>query len=180
MGSQGIHTLVVPLKKGKNAQKNITEVEISYDSQWIEKHLKTIQSFYGKSPYFAYLFDGIKQLYLEPYKKLFELNQTIIKWILDFLDCDFTLDSTEAYIRKYQKNSVCDCRNLIIPGSKKFQAVLKTCPYPQCFADRYNFVSNLSILDLLFCTGKEASVFLMELSKQMPDYSFQSFQAKST
>jgi len=40
--------------------------------------------------------------------------------------------------------------------------------YVQVFEDRNGFLPNLSILDLIFCTGPEAALLLQKLRKASP------------
>ena len=70
----GPQQLIIPLKKGKNSQMPMAEVEISYDENWPKKHLSAIKTAYGKSPYFIYFFDEISEILLSKNELLFELN----------------------------------------------------------------------------------------------------------
>src|SRR5664279_4989069 len=51
--------LSVPLRKGKNQGKQITQVEISYDEHWPRIHLGSIQSAYGKTAFYGELHDTL-------------------------------------------------------------------------------------------------------------------------
>jgi hypothetical protein len=74
LGVNGIDILSVPLKKGKNSRMPITDVEISYDSEWIANHLHAIKSAYGNAPYFEYYFDDLEQILKSEHRRLVNLN----------------------------------------------------------------------------------------------------------
>lgn len=52
--SQGVHPLSVPLKKGKNAQMPIKEVQIAYDVNWQRLHWQSLKTAYGSAPFWEH------------------------------------------------------------------------------------------------------------------------------
>lgn len=152
-GPQGIHTLTVPLKKGKHQQQTITEVKIAYDEPWQKKHLATIRAAYGKAPFFAHYYPRIEQWYADAGEFLFDLNISIMRnlaGVLHLTDLKFT--------ESYEKNpSAIDLRGRL---KLKDFGMIPLPHYSQVFEDRYGYLSNLSIMDLLFCYGPETSRYL--------------------
>ena len=59
LGSNGIIMLTVPIKK--KSKTLIKDVKIA-DNLWKKKHIKSIQSAYGSSPFFIHYFDEINKL----------------------------------------------------------------------------------------------------------------------
>ena len=49
-------------------------------------------------------------------------------------------------------------RAAIEDDPKQPRRAFEATPYPQVFEDRHGFLPNLSILDLLFCTGPQAAL----------------------
>lgn len=76
--SNGIFFLTVPIKH--NGFSTIKETRLSYDNNWIEAHLKTIQNVYGKSLYFSKIFPDIKNILSMKFETLAELNIMTIFW----------------------------------------------------------------------------------------------------
>jgi len=143
----GPQQLIIPLKKGKNSQMPMAEVEISYDENWPKKHLSAIKTAYGKSPYFIYFFDEISEILLGKNELLFELNAKCLELISKYFKLNLNIQFTESYIEEFDG---IDVRNTCLPNNF---TTFSTKYYPQVFEDRFGFQNNMSCLDLLFCMG---------------------------
>ena len=73
-GAQGIISLSVPLKEGRNQRLPMNEVLISNSEKWQARHFKSIQSAYNRSPFFEYYQDELAVLYQQPFNRLAEWN----------------------------------------------------------------------------------------------------------
>ncbi|TVQ48374.1 MAG: hypothetical protein EA362_05690 [Saprospirales bacterium] len=162
MNSGGITRLSVPLNKGKNNSKPIKEITISYAENWQQNHLRTIQTNYGKSPFFEDYFPEIQRIYSIDFDFLFDFNLKVIALVVKLLNIDLAIDTTDVFQFTYPKNDsgIKDYRNMIVPKMDTCDYHFK--PYPQVFEDRHGFIPNLSILDLLFCMGPESVLILKE------------------
>ncbi len=162
MSSGGTTTLSVPLDKGKNNSKPIKEVTISYAENWQQNHLRTIQTNYGKSPFFEDYFPEIERIYSVDFEYLFDLNKKALDLISQLLSLNLPIETTTEYQSDYSLNQseIKDYRNIITPKLDTKNYNFKT--YPQVFEDRHGFIPNLSILDLLFCMGPESLIILKE------------------
>jgi hypothetical protein len=74
----GVGYLTVPVIH--DGRKTIAETDISYETSWIEDHLKTIQFAYHKSPSFASIHLELGHLLSQKYKSIAELNTATILW----------------------------------------------------------------------------------------------------
>lgn len=155
--ANGLLRLSIPLEKGKNEQQHIREVRIAYYEPWQHWHWEGIKSAYGKSPFFEHYADYFEPFYQKHYDLLFNWNWDLLQMIVKVLgirpDIQFT--------NEYQKNlppDVIDFRNVISPKVQRQIPDLHFQPirYEQVFIEKHGFLPNLSILDLLFCTGPEA------------------------
>lgn len=156
---QGALTLSIPLAKGKNEQMPIKEVKISYDVDWQRQHLQSIRSSYGSAPYFEYLVDDIEKLYGQKHNYLFDLNLEVWIWVLDFMELEKSIVTTKTYTPAYADPKVTDRRNqLKSTNYQNLNNASKT--YVQVFEESHTFLNNLSILDLIFCTGKASLTYL--------------------
>jgi len=154
--AQGLLRLSVPLKGGKNAQTPIREVGISNAMPWQYQHWESIQSAYGKSPFFEYYADDLKPFFLKEYDKLWNWNYDLLQCLVEILDLEVTFGLTETY-KKQTEETVVNFRGGIHPNPAKSitdpDFVVKE--YGQVFTEKYGFLPELSILDALFCKGPE-------------------------
>lgn len=154
--------LSIPLEKGKNEQQHIREVRIAYFEPWQHWHWEGIKSAYGKSPFFEHYADFLSPFYEKQYEFLFDWNSDLLQMIIKILGVKIDLQYTSDY-QKHLTSEIIDSRNAISPKTHRqiqdtgFQPIR----YEQVFIEKHGFLPNLSILDLLFCTGPEA-VFLLK------------------
>lgn len=165
--SQGSQTLIIPLTGKHNAGtdgqfKNlITEVRIDYSQKWLNNHWRSIQSAYAKAPFFEYYSDALHSILFKQYPYLYELNMNLLTLCLKWLRLDVQIQESLAYTKDVQVDTV-DLRNAI--SAKKrglINAEPHFKPYTQVFGNA--FVNDLSIIDLIFCTGPQALTYLKEV-----------------
>ncbi len=147
--SLGPQVLTVPLLKGKHERQPVTDVRISYDENWPRQHLQSLKSAYGKAPYFDFFFGKLSATIESRPSFLFDLNVEILTQINEITNLCPDLIFTEAYLSASHYDQ--DMRDFINP--QNYASLNPTHPYEQVFADRLGFLSNLSILDLIFCLG---------------------------
>ncbi|GGK66575.1 WbqC family protein [Rufibacter glacialis] len=152
--AQGIRPLSIPVVKG-NSKTLVTELEIDYSQRWVDIHWRTLQSAYGNAPFFEYYADYLKAIYDSRPALLFQLNMDLFKIFGKFLKLNKPIQLTQTYVTTYEA-PVLDWRGELHP--KKEPDNLRLMPYRQVFGKQ--FASNLSILDLLFNLGPEASTYL--------------------
>jgi hypothetical protein len=154
--AQGVQALSIPIRGGNSQHKVlITDVEIDYSQKWYNVHWRTIQAAYGRAPYFEFYSDYIKEVYERQPKYLFQLNMDLLRLYLKLLKLNKPLNYTEAY-QAAGPEDVLDMRNRIHP--KIYPDNLHVKPYTQVFGKQ--FVSELSIIDLLFTQGPASLSYL--------------------
>ena len=158
-GANGKLRLTVPLVKGKNQRQNIKEVKISYVEPWQHQHWMAIQSAYGNAPYFDYYADYIEPFFRQPYEFLFQLNTAILDQLIKILQIPVSIQFSDIF-QPITDIDLIDLRNTIHPKKSILDPHYKEVTYPQVFEDKLGFLSNLSILDLLFCQGPETILIL--------------------
>ena len=160
-GVNGPLMLSIPLKRGKNQQMPITATQISYDMPWQSHHWHSIKSAYGNAPYFDYYADELKPFFNKKVPNLFEWNTGLIKKFLELLDLEKDFQLTKKYEMTLE-STIYDGRNQVHPKKKlTIDPNFKLKPYAQVFKEKTGFLGNLSILDLIFCTGPQAIDILM-------------------
>ena len=159
--SQGLLRLSIPLLGGKHQQQSIRDVTISNTENWQSQHWIAIQSAYGKSPFFEFYADLIRPFYQKKYKFLWDWNWDLLQQIFSMIPIEKQLHLSQEY-QKNLPDGIADFRNKISP--KKHKTISDSSflqeKYIQVFEEKNGFIPNLSILDLLFCTGPESIIYL--------------------
>ncbi len=161
LGANGPVSLVVPVVKGRGQKINIRDLKISYDTNWQRNHWRTIFSAYNSSPFFEYYKDDIYPFFNKPWKFLFDYNLATLKTICNLLEIECELLLTNDF-EKVPQNTL-NLREGITPKSHKAfpDSIFHPHPYTQVFSERFDFIPNLSILDLIFNEGPN-SITLLE------------------
>jgi hypothetical protein len=156
-----VQTLSIPIQ-GRRPRVALDEVRIDYTQNWVAVHLRGLQSAYGKAPFFEYFFPYIEAALLRQEPQLWTLNLNLLTICLKLLRWPVKLtvlnnDPLPA--------DVVDLRGQIVPSSPFSERSFYTpMPYTQLFGA--DFVPNLSVMDLLFCTGTDADDLLQKSQKK--------------
>lgn len=154
-GANGKLSLNIPVKHpNQKIRLKTKDILVENDFPWQSKHFKSLQSAYRSSPFFEFLEDDLAVLFNKKYKYLLDINIDTYMFVYETLELDNNTKKTTFYqVNPKQK----DCRNLAL--DKKGVRV-KQKKYVQVFDDKYGFIPNLSILDLLFMEGSNAVSYL--------------------
>ena len=150
MTANGIQTLTVPVIKVNGNHTLTKDIEISYKESWQQVHLRCLESAYRKSAYFDYYFPYFEKIYKQRFNTLIELNDYCLKVILKLIK----VKKEYSYTEDFEK--ITDNNDYRISLSKSDANKIEMIPYYQVFADRHGFISNLSIVDLLFNEGNNS------------------------
>ncbi len=151
-GTNGVQDLSIPLVN-THEKILISEKQIAYKENWQHQHWRSIESAYRNSPYFIYYADELQPFYETKHEFLFEYNTELLKTLLRLLKMKNEIRFTE----EFEKEVTNDHRNSISPKESSSSG---SKPYTQVFSDKHGFQANLSIIDLLFNKGPEATEFL--------------------
>jgi hypothetical protein len=152
-GANGVQSLSIPLVN-THEKTLITQKRIAYKENWQNQHWRSIESAYRGSPYFIYYEDALKQFYEKRYEFLFEYNTEILQTILKLLKLSTRIEFTKEYLTNIDN----DYRNLINPKTVGHREDFPT--YTQVFSQKHGFKPDLSIIDLIFNLGPEATQYL--------------------
>ncbi len=156
-GAQGIISLSVPLKEGRNQQLPMNEVMISDTEKWQARHFKSIHSAYNRSPFFEYYHDELGELYQQPFIRTGRMESALSA----MAERKNWTGRQKSVLRKrpfpFRFRGCDDRRNQVLPKNYHQWNPVK---YRQVFEERTGFFPNLSILDLLFNTGPQAGELL--------------------
>ncbi len=172
------------LVKGKFEQK-ISETKINTTLPWARKHWKTLLVNYGKTPYFSKYADFFEDTYLKKeWENFSDLSCHIIFYLLSALGiqkpvkksselgaegkaddlilslCEKT--GADTYLHGVHGKDYVDPAKFLARGIKSLDQEFVHPVYRQQFGD---FISNLSVVDLLFNHGDESLAILLGQKK---------------
>ena len=172
LSAQGPLNLTIPILGGREQKTAIKDILIAYDAPWQAQHFKAIKTCYKRAPYFEYYEADLEKLYA-----------TKKEYLVDFLeDCHQFLKKSikgKWELTDFKKNIIDNSNKLEkVSADLEINSIQKTMlpwqpnnydqfaiqhPYMQVFESSKGFISNLSILDWLFCEGGK------EISKQLSE-----------
>jgi len=155
-GANGKQLLNIPIIHNKDkGYLKTKDVLIDKSYSWQKLHIKSLQTSYRSSPYFEFYEDELLNLFNNKFKYLIDLNIQSFQLILDFLQLELYYEKTNEYHLEY--DNTIDFRNLVNAKSKSKYSFKN---YTQVFDNKFGFISNLSILDLIFNEGPNALEYL--------------------
>jgi len=161
-GANKIEDLIIPVKKISNQKQLSSNVKIDYQQKWVSNHLRAIRSAYGKAPFFEFFVDDIFEIYNKKPERLFELNRNLLTKCLEILDLNVNIEYQKR-LASTEEKCIYKAKNKVSPKkSGKKNHLFLPVEYFQVFGN--NFVSNLSIIDLIFCEGPRAKLILEKSS----------------
>lgn len=159
LSANGPLQLSLPVADGPRAKGPIRDLRLSYDFNWQQIHWRGIWSSYNNSPFFEYYADDLAPFFHDKkWKFLTDFNLEIQHAVLKAINLNIVLKYTEEfYPQGGVQETADDFRYTIHPKPQKQSPDIHFFPNPylQVFHEKWGFVPNLSILDLLFNEGPE-------------------------
>jgi hypothetical protein len=164
-GANGPLTLVIPVKKKHGIKNVITDIRIDYDTDWQSIHWKSLVSAYQNSPFFEFYQDEIYQLIIRKDEFLVDFNLKLLNQIFSLLHLDLSYSLSEDYLNHAGFH---DYRQSINPKKRlqRSDRFFQPARYQQVFAERFGFIPNMSIVDLIFNVGPHSRRILEESIKR--------------
>ena len=154
--SNGILMLTIPIRHNKTGIRQKTATVTTEDNfTWRRDHWRSIQTAYRTSPYFEFYEDEIVDLFEKKHDFLLDLNFYAHEVIAECLQLENKLSYTENYVDTLDDGP--DYRYLVKAKGEPEYDLKK---YTQVFDSKFGYISNLSILDLLFNEGTTALQYL--------------------
>ena len=159
LGPNGDQKLTVPITRKGKSKTIFKNLKISNDI-WKKKHLQSIKTAYGNSPFFIHYIDEIFEIINHDYDLLLDLNRNLLTYFLKELDVTKKITYTTEYIQDYGDN-YSDFRN------KKINLLTtNSINYQQNFLNKNRNLEKYSIIDLLFNVGPESKNTIISTLKK--------------
>jgi len=159
LAANGPLQLSMPVADGPRAKGPIKDLKLSFDQPWQLMHWRGISSAYNSSPFFEYYADDLSPFFHEKkWKYLLDFNLEIQDTVLKAINLNVDIKPTIKYYPQGEvPETIADFRYAIHPKPQKQEADphFFPTPYTQVFNEKWGFIPNLSILDLLFSEGPE-------------------------
>jgi hypothetical protein len=152
-GANGKQLLNIPVTIPKSSKKTKSKDILVENANWQKQHYKSLEAAYNHSPFFEFYKDDLRKIFSKKYTYLLDVNLDSFNFIMDALELfkEYTLSKT------YEETKLNDFRNL---ADSKKKVEISSIPYIQMFDQKFGFLKNLSILDLLFMEGPNSINFL--------------------
>jgi len=150
----GIQLLNIPIKHSKDKHQKTKDVKLETAFDWQKQHFKSLEAAYRTSPFFEYFEDSLMPIFTKKHEFLMDLNFETMAIVSKCLGLPFEFGKTGEYFHEVSEYT--DFRHLA--NGKKDPSEFE--PYTQVFGDKFGFINNLSILDLLFNEGRFALDYL--------------------
>lgn len=149
LSANGVQALTIPVIGQKGKKIPTKDIFIDYNEPWIRIHMRALESAYRSSPFFDHYYPRIRELlnregdnFLDFFESGMELWTKLLQWKPDY-----------SIGKEYFEGEFRFDLRPPIKSPRDFPSEFRTQPYLQVFEDRFEFQSNLSVMDLLFNEG---------------------------
>ena len=168
----GVQALTVPVERnaygsagdGLSASGKclMRDVRISDHGNWRRLHRNALASAYGESPFFEYYADDLRPFFERKWTFLYDFNMAICLKMCELIGIEPEIVPTTEYIPAgdARLEGTDDFRDVIRPKHPLPDEGFAPRRYYQVYERKHGFISNLSILDLLFNMGNESILYL--------------------
>lgn len=173
-GPNGPVLLTVPVHRG-SWNLPIAGVRINNEHNWKEKHIRSIEAFYRRAPYFSDYWPSMRIIYNQEWESLAELNLCLLALMFDILQIKVQIARGTELLAAGQKTEriINTCKAVGVTsymsgrGAQEYLDIeLLTANHIHVTVDSYEqqeypqlwgpFVSNMSAIDAVFNMGPRA------------------------
>ena len=152
-GANGKQLLNIPVSIPKSSKKTKSKDILVENSNWQKQHYKSFEAAYNHSPFFEFYKDDLQKIFSKKYTYLLDVNLDSFNFIKNALE----LPIEYKFSKTYEENKPNDFRDL---ADSKKKVEISFLSYIQMFDQKFGFLKNLSILDLLVMEGPNSINFL--------------------
>ena len=161
LSANGLLDLSIPVNKVHGNNTKTKDITILNSDRWFVNHWRAINSAYSGSPFFLYYKDDLKEFYTGKYENLLEFNTELTNKLLNLIGIVCKLKYSDLFTLPNEMSY--DARYSITPKTEVDSLYYNE--YTQVFSNKFSFIPNLSIIDLLFNLGPEAKEYLNQYNQ---------------
>ena len=152
-GANGKLLLNIPIKHtgNKSGHQKYKDIRIENDFPWQKQHWRSIETVYRTSPFFEFYEDDFYPLYHKKFDFLMDFNYHSLELALESLQTEISFEKTVEYFKEPKEFT--DGRFL---AEAKNRRPPQLEPYSQVFQEKFGYLNDLSIIDLIFNEGPNA------------------------
>jgi hypothetical protein len=175
--SEGWLWLVVPILTQGHHNQKLNEIKIDNSQKWKKKHIKAIEMAYSKAEFFELYINFFRDTYKKEWTYLSDLNEHFLKFFIKELGIhvEFVKASSLPFALNGEKSDLvldlCKKMNtdVFIFGetgktyakiddfeSSNIKLIFQEYKHPKYFQVHGEFISHMSIIDLLFNHGPKS------------------------
>ena len=165
--THGIKTLTVPVSRPQNfhGQLRWSDIAISRHGLWWHVIDETLASAYGRTPFFEFYIDRLRQFFSASTPDTFPNVATLCRESDTAIRKILSLNTSISYTSSNNNPTT-------TPSTQSTQSSPALNPtaieYYQVRRDKFGFVPHLSILDLIFNMGPESPIILHKMANTLP------------
>ncbi len=156
-GANGKLSLIIPINH--NGNRAVQDIKISDRENWQQQHWKSIKYAYQSSPYFEYYEDQLSKIYDFNGDSLFQFNIHALEVMLKILKSEKSFNFTSEYLKNPEMQDFREQFSAKTETERNFK------PYYQVFSDKYGFLADLSVIDVLCNIGPETTTYIQNINK---------------
>lgn len=157
-GANGKLSLIIPIRH--TGKREIKEIEISYAENWQKLHWKSIKTAYQSTPYFEFYEDKLSKIYETEEKSLLNFNLQALEIVQKILKTEKAYSLNQEYLKNPAGTDLREAFSAKEESRNNFEE------YWQSFSEKYGFIKDLSILDLICNKGPESLTYIKNLQKK--------------
>ncbi len=148
--SVGPAALTVPVH-GYGAKTAVKDLRIDNSKRWQHQHWMSIVSAYRNSPFFDHYEGLFAPFYEKRFDYLTDMNLGLLDILTGVLEAEGIVNISENYVAATPGDLDLRGKKALRRDHSSLITDHLSLNYTQVFSDRTDFVSGLSIVDLLFC-----------------------------
>ncbi len=178
--------LTIPVSGQDHRDKAIGDVEIDHGQRWVRKHLGTLRHFYGSSPFFRPVFDLVRRHLEAAPRLLADLTIALNEDLCEFLGIETEFHRSSELVGSKasgQRRILAICRQFrpsvylsgpaargyLVPREFEMDGIelrYISYRYPGYPRNDWPRRTDLSILDVLFWNGPDATLALIRRGRE--------------
>lgn len=150
LSPNAVQALIIPVVHQNRFRIPVKDLRISDELQWQRQHWRSLNAAYRRSAFFEFYMDELAMYYEKKFEFLLDFNMAMLEFFLQ----QFKVNPEIVFTDKYEP-SVSDYEDLrLLCNTGDPESYGLEIKYPQVFGYKNGFVKGLSVVDLLFNSGK--------------------------